>query len=476
MRNKFSVQFGQPGDVPVPGDYNGDGMTDLAVYRPSTGQWFVRNQFTVQFGDPRRRPGSRRTTTATADRRRGLPAVDGPLVRARTSSPSSSAARGYVPVAGDYNGDGTADIALFQPSTGTWFVRNQFTVQFGDPGDRAGAGRLQRRRHRTIRRVSAVDGAVVRAQPVHRAVRRPERSARAARLQRRRHDRRRGLSARHRPVVRAEPVHSAVRRSTDIPCRAARRSRCAAAGDFNGDGMTDIAVYRPSTGQWFVRNQLAVQFGDPGDIAGARRLQRRRRMDIAVFRPSTGHWFVRNQSTVQFGDPSDMPVPGDYNGDGLHGCRGLPAVHRRVVRAQPVQASSSATTATSRCPATTTATASPTWRSTGRRRGQWFVRNILAVQFGDPGDVPIPGDYNGDGSDGRGRLPAVDGAVVRAQHPRGAVRRPGRQAGAGRLQRRRETDVAVFRPSTGQWFVRNLFAVQFGDPSDVPMVRIGGSQ
>ena len=36
----------------MPGDYNGDGMTDLAVFRPSTGQWFVRNLFTVQFGDP----------------------------------------------------------------------------------------------------------------------------------------------------------------------------------------------------------------------------------------------------------------------------------------------------------------------------------------------------------------------------------------------------------------------------------------
>ena len=58
------------------------------------------------------------------------------------------------------------------------------------------------------------------------------------------------------------------------------------------------------------------------------------------------------------------------------------------------------------------------------------------MQFGDPADMPVPGDYNGDG----------------------------------------ETDLAVFRPSTGMWFVRNLFAVQFGDPTDMPMVRIGGPQ
>jgi hypothetical protein len=27
--------------MPVPGDYDGDGMVDPAVYRPSTGQWFI---------------------------------------------------------------------------------------------------------------------------------------------------------------------------------------------------------------------------------------------------------------------------------------------------------------------------------------------------------------------------------------------------------------------------------------------------
>ena len=38
----FTRQWGLNGDVPVADDYDGDGVADLAVYRPSTGEWFVR--------------------------------------------------------------------------------------------------------------------------------------------------------------------------------------------------------------------------------------------------------------------------------------------------------------------------------------------------------------------------------------------------------------------------------------------------
>ena len=38
----FSFPFGASGDVPAPGDYDGDGKTDPAVFRPSGSTWFVQ--------------------------------------------------------------------------------------------------------------------------------------------------------------------------------------------------------------------------------------------------------------------------------------------------------------------------------------------------------------------------------------------------------------------------------------------------
>ena len=33
-------------DVPVPGDYDGDRKTDIAVWRPGDGNWYIRNSAT----------------------------------------------------------------------------------------------------------------------------------------------------------------------------------------------------------------------------------------------------------------------------------------------------------------------------------------------------------------------------------------------------------------------------------------------
>ncbi len=48
-----NVPFGQKGDIPVPGDYNGDGKAEMAVYRPTTGEWIIdKLKAPVKLGQP----------------------------------------------------------------------------------------------------------------------------------------------------------------------------------------------------------------------------------------------------------------------------------------------------------------------------------------------------------------------------------------------------------------------------------------
>jgi len=44
------VHWGVSTDVPAPGDYNGDGMIDIAVYRTETGAWWVHGNSPITWG------------------------------------------------------------------------------------------------------------------------------------------------------------------------------------------------------------------------------------------------------------------------------------------------------------------------------------------------------------------------------------------------------------------------------------------
>ncbi len=105
-------------------------------------------------------------------------------------------------------------------------------------------------------------------------------------------------------------------------------------GDFDGDGMTDAAVTRIQNGAliWYIlksgfgtgtlyTQSRVEQFGLNGDLAAVADFDTDRKTDITVFRPSNGTWYILRSTdgamqAVQFGSSGDIPQPADYDGDG----------------------------------------------------------------------------------------------------------------------------------------------------------------
>ena len=98
------------------------------------------------------------------------------------------------------------------------------------------------------------------------------------------------------------------------------------AGDFDGDGFIDPAVFRPSASTYFVLNSGSntvniIPFGVNGDVPVNGDFDGDQRADVAIFRPSVGEWWINRSSTgatiaAQFGATGDKPTPGDFDKDG----------------------------------------------------------------------------------------------------------------------------------------------------------------
>jgi pimeloyl-ACP methyl ester carboxylesterase len=195
--------------------------------------------------------------------------------------------------------------------------------------------------------------------------------------------------------------------------------------DYNGDGTSDFALFRPSSGLWAVRDITRTHFGTSGDLPVSGDYDGDGTTDIAYFRPSNCLWSVLDVGVAFFGQPGDVPVVGDYNGDGT-------------------------------CDVTT-------FRGSS---GLWSIYCLTQIYFGASTDLLVPGDYDGDGT--------TDIAIFRPSSSMWSARNvtrfylglstdrpvPGDFSGTGKWEG------GVFRPSSGMWSVRNVTRVYLGKTDD----------
>ncbi len=144
-RSITSLAWGTEGDVPQRGDFDGDGMVDAAVFRPSNNTWYILQSSDNQISYrewglstdkfvPSDYDGDGKTDLAVFR--------DGIWYLQQTTNGVQTIEFGVAtdePVAADYDGDGKSDLAVYRD--GMWYLqqsRDGFaSVKFGLPGDQA---------------------------------------------------------------------------------------------------------------------------------------------------------------------------------------------------------------------------------------------------------------------------------------------------------------------------------------------------
>ncbi len=142
--------FGNPSDIPIPGDFDGDGCDTLSIYRPSEQRFYVINRLgagdaglgfaehSFMFGDPGDKPFVGDFDGNGLDEV-GLHRESTGRVYFRFSLTTGRADRDFIYgdpgdflVAADWDGDGSDSPAIFRPSDGNWYIRLSNTQGVAD--------------------------------------------------------------------------------------------------------------------------------------------------------------------------------------------------------------------------------------------------------------------------------------------------------------------------------------------------------
>jgi 5'-nucleotidase len=141
--------------------------------------------------------------------------------------------------------------------------------------------------------------------------------------------------------------------------------------------MATVGSQSPATGRWMLGGIAPFFFGNPGDLSFVGDWTCNGEDTPGLFRQSGGFVYLRNSNTTGIadtsffaGNPDDVPLAGDWDGDGCD----TVSVYRPSNQTMYV------------------------FDSLGED-GKGLGNADFSFRFGNPGDVPFAGDFDGDGDD-----------------------------------------------------------------------------
>ena len=286
---------GSVGDVPVFADIDGDGVNDLIVWRAPTGTWYW------------------------------LTSSSGYSPAAAGTQQFGDQSLGDVPLAGDIDGDGKADLVVWRESTGTWrwlTSSSGFTTQGSKQWGSDGLG--------DVPLLADIDG-----------------DGRADLVIWR------GTTGTWYWLTAATAFDYA--QSGQRQWGTAALGDRPLVGDIDGDGRADLIVWRASTGTWYWLTSSSQydyaaarskQWGDQslGDVPIAADFDGDGRADLVVWRASTGMWFwlrssanyaYASEGMLVWGTAGDVPFTG--RSSNLNGAPPTPPTNSTAVTLRVLQ-------------------------------------------------------------------------------------------------------------------------------------------
>jgi Fungalysin metallopeptidase (M36)/FG-GAP-like repeat len=277
---------------PARADFDGDGRSDVSVFRPSDGVWYLNQSFS---GFAAHAWGISTDTPVPddfdGDGKSDLavyrPNFDGAVADYFVFQSATSTVRyvwwgttGDIAITEDFDGDNKADPAIYRPSTGVfWALRST---------------------NGTALAVTRMAGSVVGA-PI------------AGDFD---GDGRGDLGLLNNGAWNI--VHAADNYATISTVAWGTSGDRAVHGDYDGDGRDDIAVFRGSENTWFILNSAGgvryVYFGASTDLPVPADYDGDGRTDVAVYR--NGVWYIDRSTSgfqvVTFGAATDKPLPASF--------------------------------------------------------------------------------------------------------------------------------------------------------------------